>query len=142
MNRISIIAVILSSALLFSSQTVARAQDASDPKAWADGLFQTLLKKGETDFAAGLKDTMMGRETGGADVLLNAVTKTRQSFGDLTGYDYISQQQVGSRLRRLKYVTYNQRFFLVYQFAFYKSDRGWELFGADLNSQSSNVPWE
>ena len=142
MKQARVIAAFLCGAILFLSQTPARAQDASDPRQWSDNLFQTLVSKGEDAFSAELKETMMGQETEATGVLVGTVAKTRKFGGALTGYEYISQQQMGLRLRRLKYATYNERFFLIVQLAFYKTDKGWELFGADMNSQSDNIPWE
>ena len=143
MKRTGVIGTLLGVAVLFSIQAPAQAQDATDPKQWADSLFDTLLIKGESDFTAELKNTFIGKEeTGSAEIFLGGVEKTRKLGGALTVYDYVSQQQIGPRLRRLKYVTYNERFFLVCQLAFYKGDHGWELFGADLNSESAQVPWQ
>jgi len=142
MSRSKVTGILLTGVFILFAQTPVYAQDASDPRQWADSLFQTLLKKGEDDFSAQLKNTLMGKETGGAEVIVNAVQKTHTLGGDLTGFEYISQQQLGPRLRRLKYATYNVRYFLVFQLSFYKSDNGWELFGADLNSSSDKIPWE
>ena len=127
---------------VFNSST-ARAQDAGDPKVWADGLFNTLLNRGEDAFQDELKTTWANKYvTLFTDQVVGYFSNTRKLGGPLTGYEYVSQQQVGPRLRSLKYITYNENFFLVSQLAFYKGSHGWELIGVSMNSEADKIPWE
>ena len=135
-------ACLLAAATLLVSQPSARAQDSQDPKVWCEGLLNDVVNKDDAAATSQVKNTLLGRSVATtSDNVILAFTQTRSLGGQLKTYDYISEQQVGSRLKRLKYVVYAENYFLVAQFAFYKGDHGWELFGFDANNSAGQVPW-
>jgi hypothetical protein len=139
-RRTAVLLVVLVAIVAWSP---AGAQDAPDPRKWGDTLFETLMTDGEDAFADILRNTATGKFSPPVvEAIVHGVNQTKQYGGALTGYDFISQQEYGARIRKLNYAIYNVNFFLTFQFLFYKGNRGWQLTSIVMTSKPDEIPWE
>jgi hypothetical protein len=140
LHRIAVFLIVLVAIAVGSR---ASAQDAPDPRKWGDNLFETLMTDGDDAFGDILRDTAAGKFNPPiVKAIVHGVNQTKEFGGALTGYEFISQEEYGPRIRKLNYATYNVNFFLSYQFMFYKGNRGWQLTSIVVTSKPNEIPWD
>lgn len=129
--------------ILCSLPELAAAQSAADPKKWSDNLFETLLDHGSSGFFDLIKRTSVVQlKPEAADDLQRQTEEMFRQVGTLGGYEYVAEKKLGSRLRKLTYVIYAQRFPIIYDLAYYKNNAGWQLFGMSSSIDSRALPWQ
>jgi hypothetical protein len=50
-----------------------------------------------------------------------------KQFGSTTGYEFIREDRVGTRLVRYQFVVFHEKSALRWNFVFYKAEKGWSL---------------
>lgn len=121
----------------------ARAQDAQDPREWGDKLFNALQHNGESAFEDRLRETFAAQSVEKfAEQVVAYFEKTEKIGGRLVGFEFITETHFGPRIRGLRYVTYNEKFFLISMLTFYQTDKGWELTAIDMTSKPGDIPWQ
>lgn len=55
------------------------------------------------------------------------VANLLRQFGTATGYEFLREEKLGTRLLRLQFLVFHQKAALRWNFVFYKAEKGWVL---------------
>ena len=118
--------------------TPAKAQQADDPVAWADNFLRVLVNDGPDKAATILnEETFLGQQVRTlAPILREGAQKAVNTFGTTTGFEKARENALGSRLIRLTYIVHHVHMAVQYRFFFYRTDRGWNLVGTNIEGEA------
>jgi hypothetical protein len=123
--------------LLVALPGAAQAQEASDPRKWAAGFFDTLMQQNVAAAFRVLKEeSFLGQQRPGAlGPLEEAMTRTVQGYGTIINYEQANEARLGATLVRLTYLVNHRVMAVQYQMILYKGPRGWNLVHVDLKDK-------
>lgn len=138
----SLLLVLLSSFLIYLPSS-AGAQMAKDPRGWTAGFFDVLMNEGEPEAVRMLKEeSFLGQNSPGAIAHLgDLLSQMKEMSGTTINYEFIRENNLGSRVVRLLYVSNHVYLPIFYEFVFYESDIGWQLVALNVMNKTTEYPF-
>lgn len=119
--------VLFAAPLLAQSDAKANAEP-NAPQAQVALFFQQISEgRVETAYDQLLKGTRIVELPKDVGVLKTKTKEAIRAFGEINGFDLVSEKKVGSRLTSLTCVSLGKQFPIRWRFYFYKADEKWKL---------------
>ncbi|HLT76405.1 MAG TPA: hypothetical protein VKZ87_03365 [Ferrovibrio sp.] len=123
----------------------ARAQNAADPSEWMLQFLGQAAHQTEAAYKALKAETHLGH-VGGAlpEILYEAHRSYVNGHGPAQGYEIVSEQTLGHRLRRVTAVMHYPKHPQLFVADFYRQTpaEGWNLIALRIETNSLNFPWQ
>lgn len=130
--------------LFLASPLTVQAQNAADPAEWALEFVGRATKSVDQAFLDFKAETYLGQTVPPAsETLRDAYSKNLKSLGPIQQYEMISQQSIGTRLRRVTLGVYHAKQPQILLMDFYQQtpSNGWYLLSMKIETNAQNMPW-
>jgi hypothetical protein len=123
--------------LVVSVAGPAAAQEAADPKQWSEQFLSALMNRGiDATYTMLNEETVLGQTSKtAAPVLRDATSKHVQGKGTIINYELATDKKLGSRTAQITYIINHLRGSAQYRLTFYRTDRGWNLMGLQIEGE-------
>ena len=121
----------------------ASAQTISDPKAWSETFFRTLLRGGpEEAFSLLAGSNLVIDNPGIIERFVKGYNENQRDIGKAIDYDFLRKQTLGSRTIRLLYVVNSELKTTQYKIVFYRPKSQWLITSFFLTSVTDSWIWD